>query len=96
MNKSKRRFVYSLSVLACALPLALSSSGLSFGEAEGLFNYSNGSNVAYLGGGDLLAKSGTTIDQREVNYLNADESLNFAYSEAFKEDDATRIWWRYE
>ena len=87
MNKSRQRLFYSLGVLTCALPLALSTSSISKGNAEGLFDYSNGTHVAFLGGGDLLAKSGTEIDQREVNYLNANNSLSLAYSEAFLDDD---------
>ena len=88
MNKSRFRLLYSLGVLACALPLALSSSSLSKGNAEGLFDYSNGTNVAYLGGGDLLAKCGVEgLSQSEIDYLNHNNDYRLAYSEAFKDDD---------
>ena len=87
MNKSRQRFVYSLGVLACALPLALSTSSVSKADAEGIFDYSNGASIAYLGGGDLLQKVLPSIDEREVSYLNNDSSLNLSYSETFRSDD---------
>ncbi len=87
MNKSGHRFVYSLSVLACALPLALSSSSLSKGNAEGLFDYCNGTHLSYLGGGDLLSKTGISMEESEVAYLNAYDNLRLQYSETFLDDD---------
>ena len=87
MNKFRFGFVYSLGVLACALPLALSSSAVSEGHAEGLFDYSDGSNLAYLDAGDFLAKSGISLDQSEVDYLNQVSSNKLTYSEAFRKDD---------
>ena len=87
MNKNRQRFLYSLSVLTCALPLALSTSAISKGNAEGLFDYSNNHHVAYLGGGDLLEQCVEGIDQREVEYLNNVDSLSLSYSEAFLDDD---------
>lgn len=87
MNKSRFRFVYSLSVLACALPLALSTSSLSKGNAEGLFDYSDGTHLAILKAGDLLSKSRIELDQSEVNYLNETSTKSLTYSESFLEDD---------
>ena len=87
MNKFRFRLVYSLGVLTCALPLALSSSVLSYGNAEGLFDYSDGSHIAYLNAGDFLAKSGISLDQSEVDYLNQSSSNKLVYTEAFKDDD---------
>ena len=87
MNKFRFRLVYSLGVLTCALPLALTSSPVSVGHSEGLFDYSNGTNVAYLKGGDLLKECGLSLDKSEVNYLNAKEEYQLAYSEAFNNDD---------
>ena len=87
MNKSRFRFVYSLSVLALALPLALTHSAISVGDAEGLFDYSNGSHLAYINGGDLLSKSGIAMNESEVNYLNSYDNLKLSYSEAFYDDD---------
>ena len=87
MNKCRFRFVYSLSVLALALPLALTHSAISVGHAEGLFVYSNGSHLAYINGGDLLSKSGIAMNESEVNYLNSYDNLKLSYSEAFYDDD---------
>lgn len=87
MNKSGRRFVYSLGVLACALPLAINSSAISEGKAEGLFDYSNSLDVAYINSGDLLAKSGVQLDPSEVNYLNTFSAFQLSYSEAYRHGD---------
>lgn len=86
MNKSRFRFVYSLSVLTCALPLVLSHSVISEGKAEGIFDYSDGTNIASIKAGDLLSKGVSTIDQSEIDYLNQYSISKLSYSEAFKND----------
>ncbi len=87
MNKSTLRLVYSLGVLTCALPLVLSTSAISNVKAEGLFDYSDGTNIETLKAGDFLEKSGTTLTESEIEYLNERSTNSLTYSKAFLNDE---------
>ena len=87
MNKSRRSVVYSLLILTTGALCLGVTSGATIVQAEGLFDYSNGTNVASIKAGDLLSKIDSSIDSSEVDYLNHQDQYSLEYSESFLDNN---------